>query len=636
MLNTRTVYTRSLNSRHHSRSQQMFTIPHRWAWSPWLLSSLLLLGSALGSSLEAAAQDPAFLAEIELKDLLPANGGDGSHGFAINGVTNGDLSGNSVAGAGDVNGDGVDDVLIGALQSDVNGLDSGQSYVVFGQTTGFAAPVELDSLDGSNGFAINGVEPYDYAGSNVVGAGDINGDGVDDVLIGDFRPTSNGSRIAKAYVVFGQIEWSAPAVELSNLNGSNGFTIKGVGSGTWEGSIVAGVGDVNADGVDDVVVGDGLGDSYVIFGKTNWSASSVDLSSLNGSNGFTLKGFGGQVSGAGDVNGDGVDDVLTGYRGRRQSYVVFGQAGWSAGSIDVSMLDGNTGFTINGNTYALSRAKDVNGDGVDDVLIGAEGTNSNGAAYVKSWVVFGQANWSASSVDLSSLDGSNGFVLNGLENDLWGGETVSGVGDVNGDGVDDLLIGSRYASPNGHFYSGQSYVVYGKAGWSAAAVELSSLDGSNGFAINGVAAVDGAGRTSGAGDVNGDGMNDLLIGAPWAGSGQSYVVYGRRSDSEGLLALYRFDAGSGTTVYDRSGVGTPLNLTIEDPDRTTWEPGGGLTLTAHTRVSSAEPATKIREGIAATDAVTLEAWITQSDLGAQVAGIVLSRCRKPRRTTTYV
>ena len=141
-------------------------------------------------------------------------------------------------------------------------------------------------------------------------------------------------------------------------------------------------------------------------------------------------------------------------------------------------------------------------------------------------------------LDLSALDGSNGFVLNGIDAYDQSGGSVSSAGDVNGDGYDDLIIGARYAYLNGFSFVGETYVIYGGASapGTNGMLDLSALDGTNGFVLNGIDGDDRSGRSvSSAGDVNGDGYDDLIIGAFFADpnggnrSGETYVVYGGAS-----------------------------------------------------------------------------------------------------------
>ncbi|MBC7987214.1 MAG: FG-GAP repeat protein [Sphingomonadaceae bacterium] len=506
-----------------------------------------------GDVVETKPEPPSlaagFPAAIDLADL------DGSNGFRLDGIDDSE-SGSSVSDAGDVNGDGFDDIIIGAPKADPGGdSQAGESYVVFGRAGGFAASFDLASLDGSNGFRLDGIDATDFSGWSVSSAGDVNGDGFDDILVGAFGGDPDG----ESYVVFGRAGGFASGLGLVDLDGSNGFRLDGIDNGDGSGRSVSAAGDVNGDGCDDIIIGapgaDGdAGESYVVFGKAGGFAASFDLASLDGSNGFRLAGVleddnsGDSVASAGDVNGDGFDDIIIGAplapfaladAQVGECYVVFGKAGGFAASFELASLDGSNGFHIEGIDeedlcgYSVSSAGDVNGDGFDDILIGAPGGDPVGAYRAgESYIVFGKASGFAARIDMASLTGANGFRIDGVSGDNYSGASVSAAGDFNADGFDDIIIGA-----NGAY---ESYIVFGKAGGFAPSFDLASLDGSNGILISGDSYSDRS--VSAAGDVNGDGFDDIIVGDRHAGgfAGASYVVFG-------------FAPGAGETIVGTDG-----------------------------------------------------------------------------------
>ncbi len=389
--------------------------------------------------------------EIDLGSL------NGRAGVIFNGINKGDNCGVSGSGAGDVNGDGIDDIIIGAFKAR---NQAGQSYVVFGNKGPWSAVIQLASLNGRNGFIINGIKSGDNSGYSVSKAGDVNGDNIDDILIGAYGANNFQGQ---SYVIFGSHYPWPPTIYLSDINGYNGCTMNGI-PGDGSGHAVSGAGDINGDGIDDIVIGpynvvNTIGHTCVVFGTKKWPLQ-VNFTDLNGNNGFAINSIsvrdfsGYSVSGAGDVNGDGIADILIGgqyaHDNIGQSYVVFGNPLVWPATIDLLLLNGNNGFAMDGvydNTgWSVSGAGDVNGDGIDDMVIGA---------IYAGYVLFGsQQSWPAL-IYLGYLDGNNGFTINGNESSAY---SVSRAGDVNGDGIDDFLIGNpSLQNPVSH-----SYVVFGK------------------------------------------------------------------------------------------------------------------------------------------------------------------------------
>ncbi|MBD2436066.1 FG-GAP repeat protein [Nostoc sp. FACHB-110] len=523
---------------------------------------------------------------------------NGTNGFTINGTQTIGYTGVSVSNAGDINNDGIDDLIIGANFADgTDGTtDAGQSYVIFGsKNIGVNGTFNLASLNGTNGFVINGKSPFDYSGNAVSKARDINGDGIADLIIGaNYASPGGKKRAGQSYVVFGGTNvGSNGTFNLANLNGTNGFVINGINQGDDSGISVRDAGDINNDGYNDLVIGADYatangrqfaGQSYVVFGGKNvGSSGTINLAQLNGKNGFTINGLnaadflGVSASHAGDINGDGIDDLIVsafladpnGNSSAGQSYVVFGNANiGSSGSVALSTLNGSNGFVINGiatgdfSGRSVSSAGDFNGDGYDDLIIGADGADPDGnSAAGQSYVVFGGTNVGAGGrLNLSELNGTNGFVINGVAADDGSGLSVTSAGDINGDGYQDLVIGALRASPGGKSYAGQSYVVFGGTNVASKGyLNLSELNGSNGFAINGIAAGDFSGvSVSKAGDINHDGIDDVIIGAYLASpngitnAGQSYVIYGNVAP---ILDLNGTNAGiNHTATFNSSAI----------------------------------------------------------------------------------
>ncbi|MEM9038630.1 MAG: Ig-like domain-containing protein, partial [Actinomycetota bacterium] len=501
-----------------------------------------------------------FGPELNVADL------DGSTGFVVNGAADGDDSGRAISGIGDINNDGIADFIVGAPQASPNDTArAGAAYVVFGdETLGSNGSIDLATIDGSNGFVLAGLDAGDNLGFAVSDAGDVNDDGIADLIVS--APRGNLVR-GESYVVFGRNNiGGSGSVDLANLDGEDGFVVNGIDGNEFSGNSVSSIGDLNGDGIDDLVVGapeagsPGTirhGRSYVVFGSADiGEGGSLDAVDLTGEDGFIIRGSdraeraGSVVSAAGDVNNDGFIDILigaptaapNGLQGAGKAYVVYGGADvGSGGDLDLGTLDGANGFAMAGANFgdrfgsSVSNLGDVNGDGIDDFIIGSPFTNINNVNSVgESYVVFGREGLGGNgNLDITALDGSTGFVIRGVGVGDNAG-TVSRAGDINNDGVNDLLIGALGANPggNGSPATGQAYVVFGGSDLgSSGSLELADIDGNNGFAINGLNRNDRFGEVlSDIGDVNNDGIDDLIVSAPKVnnndGFDDSYVIFG--------------------------------------------------------------------------------------------------------------
>ena len=561
--------------------------------------------AALVAGALLASATPQNAPAIELSDIAAGTGG-----FVINGIDMRDASGFSVSSVGDINGDGLADVIVGTPGGDPGDVSgAGESYIVFGKADGTA--VDLSEVAaGVGGFAINGIDLGDGSGFSVSGAGDVNGDGLPDFIIGAYRADlGGGSFTGESYVVFGKTDETA--VELSAVAaGMGGFVMNGIDPNDRSGRAVSSAGDVNGDGLADVIIGASTadpggrgyaGESYVIFGKADGTA--VELSAVaGGAGGFLIKGrnandaSGWSVSGAGDVNGDGQADLIVGAPGAGpddknragESYVVFGKADGNAVELS-AVAAGSGGFVMNGSHrgdtsgWAVSSAGDANGDGLADLIIGAILASPGGGSWRgATYIVFGKGDGAA--VELSAVEGgSGGFVINGIDDSDTSGQSVSGAGDVNGDGLADAIVGARWADPGGRDLAGESYVVFGKA--DGTAVDLSAVaGGSGGFILNGIDADDLSGvSVSSAGDVNGDGLADLIVGASSAApgererAGESYVVFS--PEAPAASATYRMVTlagdGPGGMVAPVTDFGDVARVKIDFSDEDLGA-GGGL------------------------------------------------------------
>ncbi|MFN4143611.1 Ig-like domain-containing protein [Aestuariivirga sp.] len=507
-----------------------------------------------------------------------------AQGFIIRGDTGGDMTGFSVAAAGDINGDGIGDIVIGAPGGDDGGMDAGEAYVVLGSASGFGTAdasgrrvIDLTTLSAAQGFVIQGDVAEDGAGMSVTRAGDFNGDGFEDLVVGAPFGDDRGMSAGESYIVWGSASGFGSAdaagrqvIDLSTYPIAQGFFIRGDAALDLAGTSISAAGDVNGDGYDDVIMGasggddggDNAGEAYVLFGGpgpfggTAATRRVFTVGTLTPAQGFIIQGdavfdqAGISVSSAGDINGDGLSDLLVGSTASgdgdaAQAYVVFGNAsgfGTVADALgrqvmDLTSLSSSQGFILRGAAtgdaaFTVSSAGDVNGDGFDDMIVGSSRGDLGGTDAGEVHVVYGSAAGFGTAdasgrmvLDLTALSASQGFTVKGDAPGDEAGVSVSSAGDINGDGLDDLLIGA----------DGKAYVVFGKASGIGTAdaggrmvLDLSGLAAADGFMVAGEGL---GGSVSAAGDVNDDGFDDLIVGAPrndagGGDAGEAYVVFG--------------------------------------------------------------------------------------------------------------
>lgn len=466
--------------------------------------------------------------------------------MVISGEGIGDKLGASVAGIGDFNGDGVDDIAVGAPWYVANGQNAGRCYVVFGTT-------EIKNLDLRKlteyglGFVINGEGLDDQACHSIAGLADLNGDGRSELIIG--APRAGANHGGRVYVVFGQP--NAGSLNLSDMEGEGGgFVIDSESPNDELGWAVGPAGDVNGDEWPDILVTarqghDPLvgptGRAYIILGSgdpTNVSLSDVVV----GSGGFAVFGeeltghLGASAAGALDVNGDGLDDVILGApsvdiggTNTGRVYVIFGkQKDLSAVSLD-DIPPGRgfviTGANANDNTgTSVAGLRDTNGDGLDEIIVGVRrGARALGSAYV----VFGKEDDNPVSLATLGAGGNIGYGIQGTESGDLAGAIVAAVGDLDGDGVDDLAVGAPLADSSEAEDVGSTHVIYGTHQTSNMLLS-DEPDGNEAFVVVGATGLNTASlMVGGAGDYNGDGFDDLLVGTTsWATAGTAYVIFG--------------------------------------------------------------------------------------------------------------
>lgn len=438
-------------------------------------------------------------------------GGDGDLTRAdatLLGTTYRDRAGRWLLGVGDIDGDGLDDVLVSGQPDE----DRGKAWLVLGKN--LSGSMSLDDAD----IVLTGEAEGDKAGWTTA-AGDLDGDGVPDLIVGAPNARDSGA----VYIIYGS--GLTADLELGDAD----VILEGAGSNSSAGSAVAS-GDLDGDGKDDLLVGasGGAGSVHVVLGSQLGSVSSLADAA------YTLTGTGdsdgvGRTVALGDVDGDGRDDLIVGGDAERYTntstrgtvHVVLA-SGLASGDLSSSAdhtlqeTDGKDDFAASLDTL------DADGDGRMDILVGG-GQSTAGSGEAGVGYLFLAASLPSTTLTASSAD-HNFTGVGGESRASMTLGSVSSAGDVDGDGLDDVLVGAKGASSS----EGSAHIVLA-ASMPGGKVHLLDAD----HTLVGDTTGDGAqGATvTTAGDLNGDGATDLLIGMPAADDGAEdagivYVVFG--------------------------------------------------------------------------------------------------------------
>jgi hypothetical protein len=423
------------------------------------------------------------------------------------GAETGDELGWSVSGAGDVNGDGRDDIIFGSpmysnVTPDVE--EEGAAFVFFGRTHGLTWTPDWVVGSGLKGSRF---------GAAVSGAGDVNGDGFDDVIVGahDYKVKFDDPGIPKSGAVF--VFHGSD----SGLSSSHDWSVDAEVKEIDLGYAVSNAGDVNNDGYDDVIVGApeyesqadqaNEGKAYLYLGGPD--GLSVDSAWTYESN-QPGASFGFSLGAAGDVNGDGFDDVILGAPNHDGDSSLVGAAYLFLGN--PTGLNAEPAWVILGDQedmelgFSVSGAGDVNGDEFDDVIIGAPHYSNGDEANIGAAFGFYGSD--------TGLELIHDWIAHGPDGELAGshfGASVHSAGDVDGDGFGDVIIGARnfgvHGSDEVQPFEGAAFLYKGG---------LAGLNSGEDWMASGDKAEAYFGHSVGsAGDLKGDGFDDVIIGSPY-------------------------------------------------------------------------------------------------------------------------
>ena len=475
----------------------------------------------------------------------------------------------------DVNGDGFDDLLFGAAIDKQVKDEAGKIYLFFGKEGGWAQNMSLDEADAT----FLGERLGGKAGYFISSAGDVNGDGLNDIWVSAAGDSEAGSDHGQVYLILGKKTGWGKNVSLAHVDAS--FL-----GGKENDNIAISLGqpgDVNGDGYDDIVFGSHMNGAYLILGKpTGWSMDTpISKADATFKDNDKNDDFGTITSIIGDVNGDGLDDLIVGSQNdyvseMGKAYLFFGKrTGWSK-DIETSSAD----VVLSGQPFLqVAKVGDANGDGIDDLLWGFPeySLNITESFDYKLHLTFGKKGPWAKNLDEN--DDTVSFVVDDpvFVTHSFPDLALSGAGDVNKDGLDDLLFGIPNDNIGGD-RAGQIYLVLGRSSIWPTTMSLKEANAS----FIGEFMGDQAGwGLSGEGDVNGDGYSDIYI----ASTEKGYLIFPMLGKPDKRPTLT--EIGYQSTVEGKA-FGYSVSATDEDGDPLTYSLSSapeGMTIDQSGRIS---------------------------------------------------
>jgi len=468
---------------------------------------------------------------------------------------------------GDFNGDGYDDLILGAFNALTGETRNGAAYIIYGSATALTS----QSISSEQIIQLSGESAWDWAGISVASAGDLNADGYDEILIGAPQHDSAANASGAAYILYG----SATPVTSDSL--STAIKLTGTQAIEYFGYTVSDIGDINGDGYDDAAFGSLFYDSdvgntgavYVLYGRADqYTSANIETIGIRINGEHVGDALGGAMSCAGDMNNDGFDDWLVGAYGYDGSatdvgavYILYGNsARITTGSIDRFIrLTGESANDAVG--YSMAPAGDLNGDTYADAVIGAAYVDSNGANAGSLYVLYG------SSALYSSQSLAFAPEIVGSESGDSFGYLMSGNRDLNQDGYSDLIVTAPYNNTAANS-AGAAYIIDGSSTqWSSGSINTIASATFTGEIEN-----DRLGSGVTFADLNGDTIAEVIIAAPYHGdtntnlAGTVYIGYVRiDQDSDGVLG----EGGLleiGTDCNDNDATVSSIQTYYEDSD----------------------------------------------------------------------